>query len=76
MVHLRFTIFGMESLIFLTSKLSVFQKSFNLNNKPLFVSLISGFSNENIDFINNDLSSKVSIMFSFKLFKSFIIVLD
>ena len=60
-VHLRLTIFGMDSLIFLKTKLNVFQKSLELSNdnNPLFVSQISGLKNEHIDFISATSSSKV-----------------
>ena len=70
LVHLRFTVYGMESLVFLTTKLSVFQKNLEINgeNNHLDVSKISSFKNENIEIIvkNNSkqhLSSKVILIF-------------
>jgi hypothetical protein len=53
----------LESLTFLTNKLNVFQKNFEIKNSQLDVSKISSFKNENIDFISkngsNNIASKV-----------------
>lgn len=54
-IHMRMTLYGMDNLVFIASKLNVFQKSLLLNqNSVINVPVISSLKNENLDFILNE----------------------